>query len=317
MLTDQAAVLRTMARQQAPQPPRVPPARSVGVAEEVIDAHARPAESPVSSGRSGRAKVVAITSGKGGVGKSSIAVNLAVRLSQMGRRVVLLDADLGTANADVLCNISPVHGLAHVVAGRRTLEQILVEAPGGFGLLPGASGLSQMAALGQWQREQLIEQMRQLETHADVLLIDTGAGVSPNVLGFVAAADQQLVVTTPEPTALTDAYALIKTVSRRAPRADFRVLVNMVRSPEQGKAVFDRLEAVCRRFLDCTPRYAGYVLADAAVSTAVQRRVPFVLGDPRCSAAECINRLAHRTDRHAHEPRDEGLLRRMAAWLAG
>ena len=203
-----------------------------------------------------RARIVAITSGKGGVGKSNIAVNLAIRLSKMGRKVVLLDADLGTANADVLCNLSHDHGLARVVAGRSTLSQAMIEAPGGFHLIPGASGLAQIAALGEYERVGLIEQVRQLEDLYDLILIDTGAGVSPNVLSFLLSADQLLVVTTPEPTAVTDAYAVIKIVARRRNDVDVRVLVNMAKDSDEGRTVFKRIDAVCRQFLDLTTQYA-------------------------------------------------------------
>lgn len=328
MLTDQAQALRDMVRtaeQQAehpsdhpPRPPRasappaVAPTPGLVRVRETVTAAGRP-----TSRAAGRAAVVAVTSGKGGVGKSSIVVNLAVRLAAMGRRVLVLDADLGTANVDVLCNLSPGAGLAHVVAGRRTLREVIVEAPGGFRLIPGASGLAQVAAMGAAQRHQLMLQMRELEQEVDLILLDTGAGVGPNVLGFVAAADQQLVITTPEPTAITDAYAVIKTVWRQRADLDIRVLVNMVRSPEEASAVFARLDAVCRRFLKLTPRYAGHVLHDPRVPLAVRRRAPFVLDNPRCDAARCITQLAHRMDRHAAEPRGDGLLRRMASWFSG
>jgi flagellar biosynthesis protein FlhG len=267
--------------------------------------------------RRGRARIVAITSGKGGVGKTNIAVNLAVRLTEMGRRVILLDADLGTANADVLCNLCPAGNLAHVVAGRMTLAQALVEAPGGFGLIPGASGLAQMAALDSYERDRLVEQMQQLETEADVLLVDTGAGISPNTLGFVVAADQQLVVTTPEPTAVTDAYAVIKTAARQRSDLDVRVLVNMAKDSAEAKAVFARLREVCRRFLDLPVQYAGCIPTDPRVCSAVRRRRPFVLEYPLAPASAGIGQLAHRMDRHAIEPQGQGLLRRMALWLSG
>ena len=141
-------------------------------------------------------------------------MNLAVALSRLGQRVVLLDADLGTANADVLLNLPATHGLADVVAGRIGIEDALVAAPGGFHLIPGASGLAQVADMGEAERQRLLRQLSLLGGDHDVLLIDTGAGVSANVLGFVAAADEVIVVTTPEPTAITDAYAVIKTASR-------------------------------------------------------------------------------------------------------
>lgn len=264
-----------------------------------------------------RARCVAVASGKGGVGKSSVAVNLAVRLSAMGRRVVLIDADLGTANADLLCNSFASSNIAHVVAGRRTLAQAMVDAPGGFRLIAGASGLAQVADLSEFERARLIQQMSELEHDADMILVDTGAGISSNVLGFAVNADQLLVVTTPEPTAITDAYALIKTVHRQRAECDISILVNMVQSESQGREVFDRLSAVSQRFLDLHVNYAGHIKRDERVSLGVLRRRPFVLDSPQCDASVCIGRLAHRLDRHAAEPRGDGLFRRMANWLVG
>src|SRR5687767_7129518 len=155
-----------------------------------------------------RANVIAVTSGKGGVGKSNVAVNLAVTLSAAGKRVVLLDADLGLANADVLCNIDLPHNLSHVIARKKQLHQVMVNAPGGFSLIGGASGLARMADLADADRQRIIDALAELEEKADVILIDTGAGISPSVLAFNRAADHVLVVRMPEPTAFTDAYAV-------------------------------------------------------------------------------------------------------------
>ena len=264
-----------------------------------------------------RARFVAVTSGKGGVGKTSVAVNLAVGLSAMGRRVVLLDADLGTANADVLCNLFSQTTLSHVVAGSTTLAKAMVDAPGGFRLVPGASGLAQMAALSEFERARLIQQMSELERDADIVLVDTGAGIGPNVLGFAASSDQQLVVTTPEPTSITDAYAVIKTVYRRRDDCDISLLVNMVHGEAEARRTFDRIDGVCRRFLGLQVTYAGYLIHDDRVAMGVRRRRPFLLESPHCHASACIGRLAHRLDRHAAEPRGDGLLQRMANWFAG
>lgn len=257
-----------------------------------------------------RAHVIAITSGKGGVGKSNIAVGLAVRLSQMGKRVVLLDADLGTANADVLCNLSTENSLAQVVAGRRTLVEAMVDAPGGFRLVPGASGLAKMAALSEFERHRLVNQIHQLEENADLIIVDTGAGVSPNVLSFLLGADQQLVVTTPEPTAVIDAYAVIKTIRRHRNDLNIGLVVNMVRSAPEAKEVFNRIDTVCRRFLNLVPRYAGHVMNDPQVPMAVRRRRPFVLESPNCHASICIGQLAHGIDINGGEVPGGG------SWLA-
>ncbi|MCX5659564.1 MAG: MinD/ParA family protein [Planctomycetota bacterium] len=264
-----------------------------------------------------RASTVAVTSGKGGVGKSNVAVNLAIRLTQLGRRVVLLDADLGTANADVLCDLQPTGTVAHVVAGRRTLAETMMEAPGGFRLIPGASGLAQVAAMSEFERARLMQMVQEIEAETDLILIDTGAGVGPNVLSFAAGADEMLVVTTPEPTSITDAYAMIKTVHRQRGGANVRVLVNMTRDAAEGRGVFERINAVSRKFLDLELRYAGHVVTDAKVGQAVRRRRPFVLDSPTCEAAVCIGQLAHRLDRNAAEPRGAGLLERISGWIAG
>lgn len=263
-----------------------------------------------------RARIVAVTSGKGGVGKTNIAVNLAIKLTELGQRVILLDADLGTANADVLCNLTPGGNLAHVVAGRKTLQDAIVQAPGGFGLIPGASGLARMAALGEYERSHLIHQIQNLETKADIILVDTGAGVGPNVLGFALGADQLLVVTTPEPTAVTDAYAAIKTIQRQRQDVDVHVLVNMVQSAEEARQVFGRIEAVCQKFLNLNIQFAGHVNADVSVGHAVRRRRPFVLENPTCPASVAVGRLARQLNRQASEARG-GVLERASSWWGG
>ncbi len=263
------------------------------------------------------ARVIAVTSGKGGVGKSNVSVNLAARLATMGRRVVLLDADLGMANADVLCDVAVRTNLAHVIAGRKRLAEAMVEGPGGFMLIPGASGLAQMANLSEFERARVVGMLRQLESEYDLMLIDTGAGIGPNVLSFLLAADEILVVTTPEPTAITDAYAVIKSVCRQREGVPVNLLVNMARDRDEARRVHERVAAVCRRFLGVSLADAGYVLSDPRVPAAVRRRIPFVLDAPDAPASLCIRQLAHKLDRHAVEPRGGGFLKRVATWLAG
>jgi len=285
---------------------------------DLVDAQRQVAnETPASAPTGPTAQTIAITSGKGGVGKSTVAVNLAVELARLGRRVVLLDADLGTANADVLCNVMPATTLAHVIAGRREIEDAITPAPGGFGLIPGGSGLAQLAALSTYERDRLLEQFRRLEASYDVLLIDTGAGVGPNVLGFLTAAQRVLVVTTPDPTSITDAYAVIKTAHRQSPDLDVRLLVNVAFDQDEARQVYDRVSNVCQKFLGLTITYAGYLPSDPQVRASVRMRLPFVLGERDTPAAIAMNALAHRLDKHAAEPsRQGGLLRRMTTWLS-
>ncbi len=263
-----------------------------------------------------RATVIAVTSGKGGVGKSNIAVNLAIQFAAARKKVVLLDADLGLANADVLCSVNLPFNLSHVIARKKELHEVMINAPGGFRLIGGASGLARMADLSDFDRQRIIASMGELEQQADIILIDTGAGISPNVLAFTKAADHVLVVTTPEPTAITDAYAVIKVLSRDAIDRRVSLLVNQVRSPAEARVVHGRISKVAKQFLNVSVLDAGYVVADEAVQSAVRRRVPFVLYSPRSPAAHCIAQLAMRLEKGAGAQIDSaGFFNRMSRWF--
>ncbi|MFG0250479.1 MAG: MinD/ParA family protein [Phycisphaeraceae bacterium JB051] len=297
MMTDQAQALRQLVaqNQQVTQPATQ--------------------QQPVAPQRQRHARIVAVTSGKGGVGKSNVSVNLAIQLTQAGRRVALLDADLGTANADVLCNVPVGSTLAQVVNGQYTLKEVMVKTPGGFYLVPGASGLANIADMSADNRKRLVDQIYELEAMVDVILIDTGAGVSSNVLGFALSADQILVVTTPEPTAMTDAYAVIKSLVSERQDLDIRLLVNMACDVTEGREIYHRLNAVCRQFLSINILYAGHVIFDPAVRKAVRAQEPFLLASPKSHATQCIRSLATRVDRLAQIPSGPGLMGRMTQWF--
>ena len=279
-----------------------------------------------------RAQTIAITSGKGGVGKTNLAVNLASVLASMRRRVVLLDADLGLANADILCNVQPRFNLAHVVAGQRTLHEVVTHVPGdadtssreadggGFSLIPGASGLAKMADLADSDRRRILADLDSVDETADALIIDTGAGIGKNVLSFTSTADHVVIVTTPEPTAITDAYAVMKVLVRCGTSGKISVMVNMARNRDEALQVHERITSVARQFLKTDIAFAGYVVADAAVQQAVRKRAPFVRQYPNSAAAQCIHAWANRIDHHvdvvatngaAHRP---GFFARLAFW---
>jgi len=276
-----------------------------------------------------RASVIAVTSGKGGVGKSNIAVNLAVQLSTAGKDVILLDADLGLANADVLCNVDLPFNLSHVIARKKELKDVLVRGPGGFRLIGGASGLAKMADLTEFDRQRILESMADLERQADVIIIDTGAGISPNVLSFTRAADHVLVVTTPEPTAITDAYAVVKVLTRStghdgiggvAPDAErhLSLLVNQARSASEGRFVYDRISKVARQFLGVSLHDAGHVAWDETVPNCVRRRTPFLIDSPNCPASRCVAHLAARLQQGVTlVPRPGGFFQRLNRWIRG
>ena len=263
-----------------------------------------------------QATVIAVTSGKGGVGKSNISVNLAIKLAEAGKRVALLDADLGLANADVLCNVDLQWNLSHVISRKRQLQDVMQKAPGGFWLIGGASGLAKMADLTDADRQNVIDALNELESQFDVMLIDTGAGINSNVLAFTRAADQVLIVTTPEPTAITDAYAVAKVMIRDGRERTMSLLVNQAHSADEGRAVYERISKVARQFLGVGLFDAGYVLADENVPMAVRRRNPFVLSAPKCPASVCIAQLASRLQ-HGQVPRAEAgsFFHRMSRWL--
>jgi flagellar biosynthesis protein FlhG len=265
-----------------------------------------------------RAQTIAVTSGKGGVGKTNLAVNLATVLASLNRKVTLLDADMGLANADIICNVQPRYNLAHVVAGQKTLAEVVAPVPAGFSLVAGASGLARMADLTETDRTRLLKELETLQDTADVLIIDTGAGIGRNVLAFTAAADQIVVVTTPEPTAITDAYAVIKVLVRCGTQGTISVMVNQAKSRDEAKMVHERIAGVCRQFLKTDVTFGGYVVSDPSVPDSVRKRSPFVAQYPNCNAAQCVvawaNRIDHHVDVQAANPSKEGFFARLAAW---
>jgi len=266
------------------------------------------------------ARAIAVSSGKGGVGKTNLAVNLAVAFAARGQRVVLLDADLGLANADVLCGLTPRATLEDVVSSDRTLEEVMVSAPGGFRLVPGASGVSRLADMGQTQRRSVLDQLLRLEQTTDLLIVDTGAGIGANSMAFAAAAHSIVVTTTPEPTAIADAYGAIKTLVARGCRDGIRLVVNMASSEEEARAVHARIDRVARAFLSTPIALAGSVPLDPLVPRAVRRRTPLLVASPEAPASQAITRIARvlagesiGTDR-ADQRR--GFLARLAAAIA-
>jgi flagellar biosynthesis protein FlhG len=240
---------------------------------------------------------LAVTSGKGGVGKSNISVNLSICLALRGLRVTLVDVDMGLANADLLMNIQPRYTLAHVVSGRCGVGQVCTDGPGGIQFVPGASGLHDLANLSEFERRSLIAQLRELENNTDIMVLDCGAGVSKNVTSFALAADRVVVVTTPEPPAMTDAYVVIKTLHRTQCNTQVGLFVNMANGRPDAAAVHRRLAEVARRFLKISVADLGYMLQDTAVELAVQERCPFVIRYPSSNASACIAAMADQVAR--------------------
>lgn len=241
-------------------------------------------------------QVVAVTGGKGGVGKTNVSINLSVGLAELGRRVALMDADLGLANVDVLLGLKPQRNLADVLAGECSLADIMVTGPAGVRVIPASSGVQTMASLSPAEHAGLIHAFSELGEQLDVLIIDTAAGISDSVISFTRASQEVIVVVCDEPSSITDAYALIKLLNRDYGVYRFRVLANMVHTPQEGRNLFAKLTAVTDKFLDVTLQYMGQVPYDENVRKAVQKQKPLLQFAPRSKAAVALRSLAQKVD---------------------
>jgi flagellar biosynthesis protein FlhG len=264
-----------------------------------------PAEAAPAATVGRRARVISVSSGKGGVGKTNLCVNLAIALAGAGKRVTLLDADLGLANADVLCGITPTKRLERfvgvadgaAVGSRSALAELTVEAPGGFRLVPGSAGVARMAELSEHERARLLAGVAELERDADLLIIDTAAGLGHSVLELMQVADLSIVVVTPEPTSIADAYAVIKCAAAQSPgpegrRARLALVVNQARDRAEAQAVHRRISGVASRFLGFEVPLLGRVALDPRVTLAVRRRTPVLIDAPRAECSRDIRALA-------------------------
>jgi flagellar biosynthesis protein FlhG len=245
-----------------------------------------------------RTKTIAITSGKGGVGKTSVAVSLSIALAKGGNSVTILDADLGLANINVILGIIPKYNLYHVIKGQKKLKDIVIEVPEGIKIIAGASGFHQLANLEAKQRQTFIESVAGLDAD-DFMIIDTGAGVSQNVLSFVMAADEVFVVTTPEPTAITDAYGIIKSIAAQSPDKVIKIIVNRVQSVSEGARVAQRVINIAGQFLNIKVENLGFIFDDVYVPKSVRNQKPFIVSYPKSKASGCIAIIADRVSNKA------------------
>lgn len=251
-------------------------------------------------------RVISVTSGKGGVGKTNTVVNLAVALGRLGRRVLIFDADMGLANVDVLLGLKIEHTLHDVFTGQKSLEEIIIEGPEGVSIIPSASGVEAVSELTADQQLMLLDAVEQVAAHFDYLLIDTRAGIGADVMYFNSASSEVICVVNPEPTSLTDAYALIKILSRDYGEKSISVLVNNVSSEKEALATFRRLERSTQRFLHIELKYTGFVPADTAVREAVQEQRALLQLFPSSPAALATSALARRMDSDFHALKIKG-----------
>ena len=237
-------------------------------------------------------RVIAVTSGKGGVGKTTLSTNLAVAFTALGQKVVIIDTDLGTANVDVVLGLKANHHLGHLISGQKSLREIALTAPGGFVVIPGGSGLQELTQLSESQFTRVITSFNELDGMADILLLDTGAGISRDVSNFLLAADEVIIVTTPEPHAMTDAYAIIKVMHTLGTSAKKRLIINKVDSELEAGIIASRLRSVVSQYLNEELEFLGGVEEDKAISRSLRKQCPLVLLEPNCTPARSISRIA-------------------------
>lgn len=237
-------------------------------------------------------RVITVTSGKGGVGKSNVVINLATSLSRLGKRVLIVDADLGLANVDILLGLQNRFNLQDVVEGRMKLKDIVVYGPAGIKVIPGSSGIPRIANMSNRKRQEFVSSFKELEEEADIILIDTSAGMTKNVITFALLADEIMLVTTPEPSAITDAYAMIKVIHTEKPTARVGLIVNLARSETQAAEVADKISQVSRQFLNFHVYVLGSLPNDPYVHRAVMRRQPWSELYPRAAATRAVRQMA-------------------------
>lgn len=238
-------------------------------------------------------RVIAITSGKGGVGKTTVSVNLAISMARMGKKVLLMDGDLGLANVNVLLGIIPEHNIYEVIKGKKRIQDVILRTNYGIDLLAGASGITQLANLNDEQRENFLRGLEELKGY-DILIIDTGAGVGANVVGLVKPADEVLIVTTPEPTSITDAYGMIKSIVVNRQDKRIKLLVNRVDSAVEAKRVADRLISISSQFLKAEVESLGFIFEEEIVQKSIRNQRPYVVVYPGSKSSACVQHIAMR-----------------------
>lgn len=256
-------------------------------------------------------RTIAVTSGKGGVGKTNISANMGLALSQRGKRVVIFDADLGLANLDVILGTKAQFNLQHVLSGDRKLAEIATHGPAGIQFIAGGSGVDALINVNSSQLERFLTELQEFSKFTDIMVFDTGAGIDETVMTFLQAADETLLIITPDPASITDAYATAKVLFARKPEAVVRVVMNQVLDEAQARAVYSKINGIAQQFLGKHMIYGGHVRHDMRALACIRKREPYVLGDPMAPASQDVIAVAAGLLGHTYTPEKEGFVDRL------
>ena len=264
-------------------------------------------------------RVITVTSGKGGVGKSTLTVNLAIQLSGLGKKVVILDADFGLANIEVMLGIRPDYNLADLMFRGKELKDIIIQGPENIGFISGGSGIQELSRLTREQVVYLVSKLYELDELADIILVDTGAGISDSVLEFVSASNEVLLVATPEPTSITDAYALLKTLNRRSgfskEDTTIKMVANRIKTKEDGDTLYSKLGLVVDRFLSLKMEYIGAIPDDPNCGKAIMQQQPISLSEPRSASVKAIRSIAEKLTSNDDDTDRKGIAQLFSRWM--
>jgi flagellar biosynthesis protein FlhG len=263
-----------------------------------------------------KAKVLAITSGKGGVGKTNTAANIGICLAASGKKVLLIDADLSLGNTDIILNLNRKYDISHTLRGQKTIQEVITTGPAGLEIICGASGLEELANINEFQRQRLLGELSRLQGTTDIIVIDTAAGISRVVVGFCLAADEVLVIATPQPTAMADSYAMIKVLARNRFGGRMSLLVNMAETIEEGKKTYQQIANTAKKFLGAVVYDAGVLLKDERVVSSIRIRKPVVLAYPTAQITLSLAVLAAKLgDVSVTKLNNQGFFRKVAGWF--
>lgn len=266
-------------------------------------------------------RVIVVASGKGGVGKSTLALNLALSLCDRGKKVILMDADLGLANIDIMLGLLPKYNLHHMIQGKKDLKDIIIAGPGGLSIIPGGSGITELANMGENSMKRLLVELGKLDGEFDYMMIDTGAGISNNVISFLLSADDVIFVTTPEPTSMTDAYGMVKVIARQSTGKTLYLVVNRVVDNIEGVLVAEKFKLVCGKFLDLHIDILGHIINEPLIGEGIRRQRAFIELFPRSQAAKNIGSIAsnliNSNDKSAPKDTSSGGIKRFFKKIIG